>query len=283
MIPIVLAYTVNQLNILVDIVLAYLLGDGMQSSLWYSERLIQFPLGVFAIAMSVAIFPSMSRFAAKKQFNKLLETLSYAMRIIFIIILPCMAIIVTLKTPIIQLLFERGNFNVLSTSNTAYALFFYSFGLLAYAGIKIILPAYYSIQDSKTPIKFALISLGINIVLNLILMHPLKQGGLALATSIAATVNFLLLSIHINKKIGVLDWEKIFICFIKMLIISIVMGFVCHFTHLFINNIQFNMLKKFYNVFIPISAGFLSLILFGYLFKLNEMFDLFKLFKKTKK
>ncbi|MCK5451033.1 MAG: murein biosynthesis integral membrane protein MurJ [Candidatus Omnitrophica bacterium] len=217
---------VYQLSVLVDTILASLskiVGAGGVSALQYSSRLVQLPVAVFGISLVTAALPKMSKEAAAKDIGALRNTINFSLRAIFTVMIPAAAGLIILARPIVSILFQRGEFTAYSTDITSSALFFYSFGLVAYAGIKILVSGYYSMGDTRTPVKTAAISLAINVVLNLILMGPLKVGGLALATSIAASINFLILYVLLVKRIGDIGTFKIFITFLKVCAATIVM------------------------------------------------------------
>ncbi len=227
LIPRIMGACIHQLNVFIDTMLASLggiVGAGGVAALYYSNRLIQFPLAIFGISLAQAALPTMSAQAARKDIGELRNTLSFSLRQAFLIMLPSCVGLMVLGKPIVRALFERGEFNSYSTQITDMALFYYSMGLFAYAGIKILTSCFYSMQDTKTPVKIAGFSLILNVILNLILMIPLKIGGLALATSITATVNFLILANILSKRLGGLDGARIAKAFMKMLFASIVMG-----------------------------------------------------------
>ncbi|MDD3089445.1 MAG: murein biosynthesis integral membrane protein MurJ [Candidatus Omnitrophica bacterium] len=203
--PRALGSAVYQLSVLVDTVLAslaWVVGPGGVAALYYSNRLVQLPLAVFGIALATAALPRMSKEAASNDLEKLRNTVAFALKSVFTIMLPATAGLMVLSTPIVRILFERGEFTGYSTMITSSALFFYTFGLFAYAGIKILVSAFYSMGDTRTPVRTAAIALGVNLVLNLILMWPLKIGGLALATSAAAMVNLVMLFRYLSRRIG---------------------------------------------------------------------------------
>ena len=183
--PSLLGFAVMQINVLVDMTMGLWVGPGANSSLWYGNRLMQFPLGVFAIAMGTAVLPALSRQTARKEIEEAKKTLSFALRTIFFIILPSTVGLIALRTPIVRLLFERGEFDAVSTLRTSFVVLCYTIGLFAYSGQKIIVTGFYSLQDTKTPMKVGAAALVMNIILNVLLMIPLKEGGLALATSIS--------------------------------------------------------------------------------------------------
>ncbi len=212
LLPRAIGTAVYQLSVLIDTILAslaWIVGGGGVAALYYSNRLVQLPLAVFGIALATAALPRMSKEVASNNLDKLKETVSFSLRTIFTVMIPASVGLIVLAEPIVRILFQRGVFTSYSTSITSSALFFYSFGLFAYAGIKILVSTYYSMGDTRTPVKTASISLAVNLILNLILMWPLKIGGLALATSIAATTNFIMLYKRLTVKIGDIDTERI--------------------------------------------------------------------------
>jgi putative peptidoglycan lipid II flippase len=154
------------------------------------------------------------------------EALSFALRLVFFVTLPAMVGLVVLRVPILNLLFQRGAFNAHSTLMTAQALFYYALGLVAFAGVRIIVPAFYALQDTKTPVKVAFVALFANAGLGSILMVPLRHGGLALATSLAAGLNFALLAIFLKRKLGRLGAAKIIRSFLRSMGASGLMGLV---------------------------------------------------------
>ena len=224
MAPSVLGLGVTQLNVLVSTFLASYLPEGSVSYLYYADRLLEFPMGIFAIAVATAVLPVMSEQAARKDWGNLRETLSFALRLVFFVTLPAMIGLIVLRQPILNLLFQRGAFTAHSTEMTAQALLYYSLGLAGFAGVRIIVPAYYSLQDTKTPVKIAFTALVANAVLGALLMRFLQHGGLALATSLAAGLNFALLVFLLRKKMGKIGLGKIVRSFFKSLGASVVMG-----------------------------------------------------------
>jgi len=221
--PAALGSAVYQLNILVSTLLASLLPQGSVSYLYYADRLVQFPLGVFALALGTAALPSMSRHTAIGDMEGLVETFSHALRLVIFITLPAMVGLMILGHPIVEILFQRGAFGEFSTRMTTMALLYYSMGLWAFSSIRILVSAFYAMQDTKTPVQMASISFGANIIFCLILMVPLKHGGLALATSLSSILNLILLVIVLKKKLGRLDGRRILHSVIKIGCASLVM------------------------------------------------------------
>ncbi len=229
MIPVIFGLAVYELNMLVDTLLASMLDEGSISYLYYGNRLVQLPLGVFGVAVGVAILPMLSGQAANKEFSEMIKTIAFGIRFILFITIPATVGLILLRFPIVNTLWERGEFSRLTTEGTAIALLYYSMGLCAFCGIKVIAPAFYSLQDTKTPAKVGVYSMILNIILNLILMGPLQHGGLALATSIAALFNVVLLIHFLRKRLGLMGGRKILSSMIKLFVASAIMGAVVYF------------------------------------------------------
>jgi len=227
MAPSVIGLAVTQFNIFVDTLIASLLSEGSISYLYYADRVMQLPLGVFGTAIGTAILPTLSSFAAKKDMEGMKDTMSFGLRFTFFIAIPAMTAQIVLSLPIVSLLFERGEFTHQAAINTSQALIAFSIGLWAYSGIKVIAPAYYSVQDTKTPVRIAVISMIANVVFNLILMAPLKHAGIALATSLSAMLNLGLLVYYLPDSIRRLDWHNIKSSVIKIGLSSAIMGGIC--------------------------------------------------------
>ncbi|HEY4485565.1 MAG TPA: murein biosynthesis integral membrane protein MurJ, partial [Nitrospiria bacterium] len=188
MLPAMIGLSVTQVNILVNTLLASFLPEGSQTFLFYGMRLVLFPLGIFGVALGTAILPTMSRQSSQGRLDEMKQTLAFGLRLIAFIIIPAMIGLMTLRIPIIHLFFEHGRFTAEATAGTAAALLAYSVGLPAFAGIRIVVAAFYSMQDTRTPVKIAAAAMAANVALSLLLMRPLAHGGLALATSLSAVL-----------------------------------------------------------------------------------------------
>lgn len=280
--PAVFGAAVYQINILVGTMLASLLPEGSVSYLYYSDRLVQFPLGIFAISMSVAILPSLSRQAAASDVAALGNTFSYAMRLIFFITIPSTAGLILLREPIVALLFGRGEFDAMSISMTAYALFYYAVGLCAFSAVRIVVSMFYALQDTKTPVKMATISIIANIALGVALMGPMKHGGLALATSLASIINFILLTNTLRHKLEGIAWKKIVVSASKSVISSILMGIVLvGGQHAFPPNHQDSTLALMFYVVFAIIAGSIIYMISSLILQKNELKAVANMVKKS--
>lgn len=266
LIPRAFGSAIYQINIFVDTMLAslsWIVGFGGVAALYYANRLIQFPLAIFGLALAQAALPKMSHEFSTNDMTKLKDTLSFSLRMTFLIMLPAGAGLAVLGAPIIRMLFQRGEFTSYSTYITNSALFFYAFGLCAYGGIKLLVACFYSMHDTKTPVKTALVSVILNVVLNLILMWRMKLGGLALATSISATANFLMLYYVLKKRIGHLGTKKIAGSFIRVLLASIIMGIVLKLTSA--------KTACAADILLSIMAGALTFIAAAHIFRVKEL------------
>ena len=224
--PILIGSAVGKVSIFVDQVLGSLLGTGSISALNYSEKLFQMPLGLFVAGITIPIFPLLSEHVAAKQPERLKTTLSFALRMIGVMLIPVSVGLIVLRTPLIAFLFQHGKFTAADTARTGSALLCYSIGLLSYAGRDTLTRVFYAYHDTRTPVKISVAAVGINIVCSYLLMHVLGVGGLALGTTIALTVNFLVLIELLRRKIGPLGFRAVIWSFGRVLGASVVMGLV---------------------------------------------------------
>jgi putative peptidoglycan lipid II flippase len=224
LLPVTLGMAVAQINIVVSNILASFLAGGSITYLYYSMRLIHFPVGVFGVAMGMAVLPSLSEHAVKKDFDSLRGDFSFALRLLFFISIPAMAGLIALREPVVNFLFQRGEFDYKATVGTAEALMFYSTGVWAFVGVRVVAATFYSMQDTKTPVKAAVVALTANVLLSLALMGPLRHGGLALANALSSMLNFTILMYFLRKKLGRVEGRRILASFVKAIFASAVMG-----------------------------------------------------------
>ena len=222
--PVIIGGAVYQINIVVSTILGSLLAEGSVTYLYFADRLVQFPLGVFAIAAATAVLPSLSRQAAIEDYGALKDTFGHALKLVFFISMPAMLGLIVLRESIVALLFQRGEFDTLATQLTARALLYYSLGLWAFSAVRIVAATFFAMQDSRTPVKMAGISILANMAMGVVLMKPLAHGGLALATSLSSILNLGLLVHALRSKLGALGWRNIARSFCRILISSLAMG-----------------------------------------------------------
>lgn len=224
--PVFFSSSVNQLNIFMGTIFASFLATGSITYLFYGMRFIHFPLGIFGIAVATAVLPSLSAQAVRNEMNEFRETFSFGLRLVFFIMFPAMAGLITLRIPIVNLLLQHGQFDRISTEGTAAALLYYAIGLWSMAGVRIVSQAFYSLQDTKTPVKVAILALVTNMLFSgaFLLWTPLAHGGLALATSLASMLNITLLTVLLRKKIGRIDARRIGMSLVRIIPASVAMG-----------------------------------------------------------
>ncbi len=199
MLPAMFGVSVAQINLLLDTLLASFLVTGSISWLYYSDRLVEFPLGIFGIALATVILPSLSKKHASKSKDEFSHTIDWALRWVFIIGTPAAIGLIWLAEPLLLSLFQYGEFSAQDAHKASLSLMAYGLGLLPFIFIKVLAPGYYSRQDTKTPVKIGIIAMVVNMVLNIILMLQFAHVGLALATSLSAMLNALLLYIGLRK------------------------------------------------------------------------------------
>jgi putative peptidoglycan lipid II flippase len=199
-VPALFGVSVGQINLLLDTVLASFLQTGSITWLYLSDRLYELPLGIFAIAISTVILPSLSRSFAGGESSGFSDTLDWALRLLLLIAIPSSLALCMLAEPLIATIFYRGELTVNDVTMAAQSLQAYSLGLVFMMLIKVLAPGYYARQDTKTPVRIGIIAMISNMVLNLILVGPLGHVGLALATSLSAGLNAFLLWRGLCKK-----------------------------------------------------------------------------------
>ena len=205
MVPALFGVSVSQINLLFDTVLASLLPDGSVAWLYYSDRLTELPLGVFAIAIATVILPTLSALNSRAEPEEFSQTLAWAMRNVLLIAVPATVALWLLAEPILATLFQYGAFTDRDVEMAAASLRAYTVGLGGFMLIKVLAPGYYARQDMKTPVKIGIIAMVSNMVLNVLFVFPLmwyfEMGhvGLALATSVSAWINAGLLYLGLRR------------------------------------------------------------------------------------
>ena len=226
MLPAALGAGVVQVNLMVDVVLASLLPAGSVSYLFYADRLNQLPIGVVGVAVGTALLPMLSRQLAAGRTEDALASQNRAAEMALLLTLPATAALIVLAEPLIIVLFERGAFGAQESRATAQALVAYAVGLPAYVLIKVLTPGFFARKDTRTPVRIAIIAVVANIVLNVILMVPLKHAGLALATALSAWLNTALLAYHLRARGHLILDARLKRRLPRMVLASLLMAFV---------------------------------------------------------
>lgn len=231
MLPAVIAASAVQVNVMVNSIFASFLGDGAVSWLSYAFRLMQLPLGIFGVAVATVTLPAVSKIAAGGDMAHFRETLGKAMRLALFLTLPATVGLVLMSDEIIGLIYERGKFGPDDTLQTGAALKFYATGLMAYACIKVLSPAFYALDRKWTPMTVSFFSIGLNVLLNWFFTFRLGMGhrGLALSTGLSATTNFLMLYFFMRRASGGLPTGQLLGSLARMLAAAAGLAAVCVF------------------------------------------------------
>lgn len=285
--PAILGTSAVQINVLVNTFFVSDINGGI-SWLGYAFRLMQFPIGVFGVAIGTASVPVLSRMASEGKFDDFRNTLSSSLKLVFLLTLPSACGLIVLGEPIIRLIYSHGgSFNETDVPMTAYALAAYSIGLTGYAAIKVLSPAFYALNDAKTPMIIALCSIAVNALAsyffrNLLLQYNLGHVGVALATSSVALVNFFALALLMRKRITNLNGKEIVASFVKIAAAALVMSAICYFSYHFLND-QFgakNFAFKIVETFVPMALGGTAFFVVAKILRVGEIDKLFGTLKR---
>jgi putative peptidoglycan lipid II flippase len=211
--PAALGLAVAQVNVMIDKLLAAWVGPYAPAALFYSERLVYFPLGILATAMGTVLLPTLSGQVADQQSDRIPATVNQALRNLLFLMIPASVGLGVLAPPIVEMIFQWREFDAESTRYTARALQCYAPGLLVFSLVKVLVPAFYARQDTRTPVRIALWSVGVNLSLNVLFVltwsPPWKHAGLAFATVLSSLFNAAVLAWILQRDIGSLGWREI--------------------------------------------------------------------------
>jgi putative peptidoglycan lipid II flippase len=225
-IPALFGVSVGQLNLLFDTVIASFLGTGSISWLYYSDRLLEFPLGLFGIAIATVILPTLSQNHVSKDDKAFSANIDWAVKMVCLLGIPAATGLFILAEPMLLTIFQRGEFTPDDATYASHSLMAYSFGLLSFMLVKVLAPGFYSRQDIKTPVKFGIWCMAANMVFNLILVWPFDYVGLAMATSLSALMNALLLYGALHKRGVYIASSQTIALIIKIVFASVLMGVI---------------------------------------------------------
>jgi putative peptidoglycan lipid II flippase len=295
MTPAILGTSAVQINVMVNTFFVSGIEGGI-SWLGYAFRLMQFPIGLFGVAIGTASVPVLSRMASEGKLGDFRNTLSSSLNLVFLLTLPSACGLIVLGEPIIRLLYSHGGaFKEADVPLTAWALTGYAVGLTGYAAIKVLSPAFYALDDAKTPMMIALGSIVVNALASWFFMNlfsnygvsPEAPGGfghvgVALATSSVALVNFFALALMMRKRISRLNGREIFSAFIRIAVASAVMSVVCYFSYIILARylgIE-GFIVKVIETFVPIALGGITFFVMAKLLKVGEIDKLYNAFAR---
>ncbi len=280
MVPGIFGAGLYQINYAISKAIASLLEEGSVSSLYYAARVQELTLGLFSIALSIALLPTFSDQAAKQDLDGMKNTLVYSFKLIFLVAFPAMVGLLLLNRPIIQVLFQRGEFNEQSTAMSASCLFFFAMGIPFISGVRIMAPAFYSLKDIKTPVIVAAFIMVLYISLSVLLMDPFRVGGIALALSVSSVFNFLVLFYLLERKIGRIPKKSIVISALKSAFSAAGMGAV---VWLFFAQVDFERMvfaQKLGIVAAAVSIGIVTYLVLNLLFSHEDLKSLKNIFSR---
>ncbi|MCP3891886.1 MAG: murein biosynthesis integral membrane protein MurJ [Desulfobulbaceae bacterium] len=231
MLPATIGLSATQLNIFINTNFASSCSEGSVSWLNYAFRLVQLPIGLFGVALSIAAMPILAKQAAQKNMLGLKDSFISSLVLVFSLTIPATVGLILLAEPIIKLIFEHGAFSSFDTSKTAEALQFYALGLFAYSAIKVMVPVFYAINNTRFPVIGSFLGVGLNIIIINLLIDQMQHKGIALSTSCAIGCNFLFLGCILYKKLDGLPLTYLLSGLIKIIGSALLMGMVIMFLH----------------------------------------------------
>ncbi len=270
--PVFIGVAVNQINVMVDRTLASTLIEGSISALNYANRLNGFVMALFITSIGVVVYPKLSQLSSDNGSEDFTAILSNSINSVILLVLPISIGAIVLATPIVKLLFQRGAFDEYATYMTSRALVFYSIGMIGFGIRDILGKVFYSLQDTKTPMINGAIAIGINIILNLILVKFMGHTGLAFATSISAIICIFLLFNSLRRKIGYFGQDKIIKTSLKTFTAATIMGIITYFSYTFLNNsLGVGFIKEVISLIGSIGIGVIIYAILIVIFKVEEI------------
>ncbi len=278
MLPAVIGMSATQINIFINTNFASQCMEGSVAWLNYAFRLILFPIGVFGVAISIASTPDFAKRAAQNNMSAFSVALVDSLGLSMTLGVPASFGLWVMAEPIVRLIFEHGAFSQLDTLMTAQAVRLYAIGLAAYSAVKIIVPAFYAIKDTKWPVAVSFASVVLNILIILTTINELQHKAIALSTSITVMINFFILAVVLYKKIGGYDVKGLIMEFFKIAVSSLIMTAVIKSILIWFSADALTKIGLFLYVAGLIIAGVLSYGICGYAFKIGAIKNVFSLF-----
>ena len=269
--PMILGLSASRINILINTLLASLLIEGALSYLNFAYRLMHFPLGVFAVALGTVTLPKASEEVARNQPEKLAGTFHEAIGLGMFLVIPSAVYLAGFGEDLVRLIFQRGAFDAEATRQTARALFFYAFGLVGFAGVRVAAPVYYALGDSKKPMLYSIVAVACNVGLNFAFIPLFGFSGLAAATSMAGLVNLLLLVVNIRNKVDGIRYFSLILQTAKMLLAALAAYFLVSSVHFSALIGRFDLLGQILNVMLQIAAMGLVYLILLWLLRAEEI------------
>lgn len=291
MLPVVVGLSITQVNTLADSLIAWGLAQpetgpkavlweggpaypveaGSVSALYFGQRMYQFPLGVFGVALGTVLFPRLSQHAGRERFDLLRNDLTLGLKLVAGIGIPAGVGLILLARPLAVLLFQRGAFDGTDAEQTAGMIAAYSIAVWAYSGLLLVHRGYYACGDRITPMRVGLAAVALNLVLNALLIWPLGGAGLALATAVSAVVQMLGATWLLKGRTGSLNWPALWRTVVRVALATLVMSAVCLWTRQSFAVVDGTMGERILAVMIPLAASLVTYFAAARLLGLNEL------------
>ncbi|MDF2672070.1 MAG: murJ [Clostridiales bacterium] len=282
--PTVLGLGILRINVMINLNIASVLGQGSASALDIAQRIMMLPLGIFGASVSTTIYPSLNSHASAKNYDGYRKTLLSGIKMLMFITIPCAVGLVVLNEPIIRFLFKSGKFTEENVRYSAIALAYYTPGIVAQACVPTLIRGFYSLHDTKTPLKIGAFVTFLNITLNILFLKfsNFAIAGIALSSSITSTLEMILLIKALNKRITHIGIRELSVTFIKSLFASVIMGILVFITFTRIEMLlgMTSKANQLIAVLTSISAGIFIYASSSYIFKIQEFNYCFKLVKE---
>ena len=284
MVPGLFGAGIYQINIIVAIAIASYLGKGAVSSLQYSNRLMELPLGVFVVAVSTVILPKLSQHVTDQRLDALKDTLAYAVRLVAFLTLPCLVGLLLVRYPLIRLLLGYGQFGEESIRLTTWAFLFHVPGLTLIGISRVYVPAFYAMKDMVTPVKIAFVAMVVHLAACLLLAEPLGNGGIALGNTLAVAIQVVFLILWLGSKIGHLNWKTLGGGLLRIGLASGAMGLAVYFSlSLFPDTNIPTRWGSAYRLGVAVAVGVSSYLAFCMMLKVSELKDVAAILLRRKR
>jgi putative peptidoglycan lipid II flippase len=277
MAPALIGTAAVQINVFVDTYFAAGI-PGATSWLAYSFRLMQFPIGLFGVAIGTATLPTVSLHAARGDISSLRTTLASSLSLVFFLAVPSACGLIVLAKPIVALIYQHGVFSAKDTNAVAWALGAWSIGLIGFAAIKVLSPAFYALDDTRTPMMVSIVSIVINAIGDYFFKkwltpYGIGHAGIALSTSLVALLNFIALALLLRRRIKRLEARRLGLSFSRILVASagLVLASFAAYRGLSFMLPDDNLLVRFVEALIPIAAGTLAFLAGAHVLRIGEM------------
>ncbi|MGQ9663908.1 MAG: murein biosynthesis integral membrane protein MurJ [bacterium] len=276
--PVAIGLAGSRINVMVDTIMVSFLEERSMTWLHYAFRIMHLPLGLFGIAVGAVALPSLSKLVVENNLIELRKTLIDSLKLVFLLTIFCSVFIIFFSTLLTEIIYQRGRFSTFDTTATASALIFYIIGVPFTAGLRNVAAAFYAFKDSKTPMYVSLAMVGANVVLNYVLMRLMSYRGIALATSISAFLNFVILMSILPKKVGNVEIRELVKYIISITVCAILSSFLGFILYRYLAG--FFSFGTFLKIIIIIVIGFLVLFIFYMLCLLSKISDAVKFLRR---